>query len=136
MSEGPISDESPTPSTAPIAAHLLPDTSSIVDGELSVGGVAVTWLQRRVKGAHAQLVTHATCEARGQGFAEQRHEGTSAGEQNQNGEVAAQSGVGVTKETAQGPGEHHGLGNREQDVEHAQRHRRAQRAAHQRGGAP
>jgi len=42
MREGPIPDEAAVPSTAPIGTHLLPDTSSIADGELSVGGVAVS----------------------------------------------------------------------------------------------
>jgi diaminopimelate decarboxylase len=42
MSEVPSPDRPLAPSTAPIAAHLLPDTSSAVDGELSVGGVAVS----------------------------------------------------------------------------------------------
>ena len=41
MSEVPSQTSPVEPSTAPIAAHLLPDTSSIVDGDLSVGGVAV-----------------------------------------------------------------------------------------------
>jgi diaminopimelate decarboxylase len=43
MSEGSRS-EAPPPSTTPIGAHLLPDTSSIESGELSVGGVAVSEL--------------------------------------------------------------------------------------------
>jgi diaminopimelate decarboxylase len=43
MSEG-SGVESSTPSTEPIARHLLPDTANVVDGELLVGGVAVSVL--------------------------------------------------------------------------------------------
>ncbi|HEY5274384.1 MAG TPA: diaminopimelate decarboxylase [Acidimicrobiales bacterium] len=42
MSEASRPDEPLEPSTAPIAGHLLSDTASIMDGELAVGGVAVS----------------------------------------------------------------------------------------------
>jgi diaminopimelate decarboxylase len=44
MSEGSGADGPPTPSTAPIARHLLPDSAEVVNGELVVGGVGVSVL--------------------------------------------------------------------------------------------
>jgi diaminopimelate decarboxylase len=41
MSDGFEPDEPSAPSTAPIASHVLSDTSSVIGGELAVGGVAV-----------------------------------------------------------------------------------------------
>jgi diaminopimelate decarboxylase len=44
MNEGSGVESPPTPSTAPIARHLLPDTANVLGGELFVGGIAVSVL--------------------------------------------------------------------------------------------
>ena len=88
--------------------------------------------QHRVQGAHPQGPAHRTREPRRERFAEERQQGSSTGQGDQQAEITAQRPVIVGEQAPQRVRQHHRLGDREDDVANTERDRGGERTAHER----